>query len=104
MDCSLVCIAFYVSVIYDIDPYVLVYQFPEKQAGTPSFANAGTAAVPPTRPPLSPFVIDAQDEPVNDFFSDEWQAFFRSEAYMAWYDRALASGVCSLCSLVPISF
>lgn len=30
-----------------------------------------------------------------DFFSDEWQSFFQSDAYLSWYSHELARGVCS---------
>ncbi|KAJ9121798.1 hypothetical protein QFC22_002421 [Naganishia vaughanmartiniae] len=33
-----------------------------------------------------------QADPVIDLFSDEWQDFFQSDAYLAWYGQALANG------------
>lgn len=53
--------------------------------------------------PTDLFSFDSS-ESVLDLFSDEWQDFFHSDTYLAWYQQALAQGVRLVSSRSSIFF
>ncbi|KAJ9103061.1 hypothetical protein QFC21_002483 [Naganishia friedmannii] len=67
--------------------------FPEDPIPAVSASNCVVIETPPAISSSTlTSVLNDPAQPAVDFFSDEWQAFFQSNDYLAWYEQELARG------------